>query len=45
MHDAPVLHGADWNVSSTVHFTGWPGASHPCIDPFPDDPELLTHIR
>jgi peptide/nickel transport system substrate-binding protein len=38
--DAPVLYGADWNVYSTAHYTGWPSASNPYMDPSPDDPEL-----
>jgi peptide/nickel transport system substrate-binding protein len=37
---APVLYGADWNVYSTAHYTGWPSASNPYMDPSPDDPEL-----
>ena len=37
---APVLYGADWNVYSTLHYTGWPSASNPYMDPSPDDPEL-----
>jgi peptide/nickel transport system substrate-binding protein len=38
--DTPVLYGADWNVYSTAHYTGWPSASNPYMDPSPDDPEL-----
>jgi peptide/nickel transport system substrate-binding protein len=38
--DAPVLYGADWNVYSTAHYTGWPSASNPYMDPSPNDPEL-----
>ena len=45
MHDAPVLHGADRNISSTVRFTGRPSASHPCMDPSADDLGPLTHVR
>jgi peptide/nickel transport system substrate-binding protein len=44
----PLLYGADWNVYSTAHFTGWPTASNPYINPAPNDPELpyiLTHLR
>jgi peptide/nickel transport system substrate-binding protein len=37
---APVLYGADWNVYSSAHYTGWPSASNPYMDPSPDDPEL-----
>jgi peptide/nickel transport system substrate-binding protein len=37
---APLLYGADWNVYSTAHYTGWPDASHPYMDPSPNDPEL-----
>jgi peptide/nickel transport system substrate-binding protein len=37
---APVLYGADWNVYSTAHYTNWPSASNPYMDPSPDDPEL-----
>lgn len=37
---APVLYGADWNVYSTLHYTGWPSASNPYMDPSPDDPEI-----
>ncbi len=36
----PVLYGADWNVYSTAHYTGWPSASNPYMDPSPDDPQL-----
>ncbi|MGE5286119.1 MAG: hypothetical protein ACM3ML_02740 [Micromonosporaceae bacterium] len=38
----------DWNVYSTAHFTGWPTAAGPYINPAPNDPELpyiLTHLR
>lgn len=45
---APVLYGADWNVYSTLHYTGWPSASNPYMDPSPDDPELpyiLMHLH
>jgi peptide/nickel transport system substrate-binding protein len=44
---APVLYGADWNVYSSAHYTGWPSASNPYMDPSPDDPELpyiLMHL-
>jgi ABC-type transport system substrate-binding protein len=44
----PLLYGADWNVYSTAHFTGWPTPSNPYINPAPNDPELpyiLTHLR
>lgn len=37
---APLLYGADWNVYSSAHYTGWPDASHPYMDPAPNDPEL-----
>ena len=44
---APVLFGADWNVYSTAHYTGWPSQSNPYMDPSPNDPELpyiLMHL-
>jgi peptide/nickel transport system substrate-binding protein len=37
---APLLYGADWNVYSTAHFTGWVTAKNPYMDPSPSDPEL-----
>jgi peptide/nickel transport system substrate-binding protein len=43
----PLLYGADWNVYSTTHFTGWPDGSSPYMDPSPNDPELpyiLMHL-
>ena len=46
--DAPLLYGADWNVYSTAHFTGWVTASNPYVDPSPSDPELpviLMHLK
>jgi peptide/nickel transport system substrate-binding protein len=45
---APLLYGADWNVYSSAHYTGWPDASHPYMDPSPNDPELpyiLMHLK
>ncbi len=45
---APLLYGADWNEYSTAHFTGWPTASNPYMDPSPNDPELpyiLMHLQ
>ena len=36
----PLVYGADWNVYSTAHYTGWPSASNPYMDPSPDDSEL-----
>lgn len=36
----PLLYGADWNVYSSAHYVGWPDASHPYMDPSPNDPEL-----
>jgi peptide/nickel transport system substrate-binding protein len=44
----PLLYGADWNVYSTTHFTGWPDGSTPYMDPAPNDPELpyiLMHLK
>ncbi|HVC05459.1 MAG TPA: ABC transporter substrate-binding protein [Candidatus Acidoferrales bacterium] len=44
----PLLYGADWNVYSSAHFTGWPDGSNPYMDPSPNDPELpyiLMHLR
>jgi peptide/nickel transport system substrate-binding protein len=38
--DAPLLYGADWDVYSTAHFTGWVTAKNPYMDPSPSDPEL-----
>ncbi len=37
---APLLYGADWDEYSTLHFTGFPDASNPYMDPSPNDPEL-----
>ncbi len=45
---APLLYGADWNVYSTAHFTGWVTAANPYADPSPSDPELpliLMHLK
>lgn len=45
---APLLYGADWNVYSTAHFTGWVTAANPYMDPSPNDPELpviLMHLK
>ena len=45
---APLLYGADWNVYSTAHFTGWVTAANPYMDPSPSDPELpviLMHLK
>jgi peptide/nickel transport system substrate-binding protein len=45
--EVPLLYGADWNVFSTAHFTGWPDGSSPYMDPSPNDPELpyiLMHL-
>jgi peptide/nickel transport system substrate-binding protein len=44
----PLLYGADWNVYSTTHITGWPDGSTPYMDPSPNDPELpyiLMHLK
>lgn len=44
---AVLLYGADWDVYSTAHFTGWPTAANPYVDPSPSDavlPYILTHI-
>ncbi|MGC1420461.1 MAG: ABC transporter substrate-binding protein [Acidimicrobiales bacterium] len=46
--DAPLLYGADWDVYSTAHFTGWVTPSNPYMDPSPNDPELpiiLMHLK
>jgi peptide/nickel transport system substrate-binding protein len=46
--EAPLLYGADWNVYSTAHYTGWADATHPYMDPSPNDPELpyiLMHLK
>ena len=46
--DAPLLYGADWNVYSTAHFTGWVTAANPYMDPSPSDPALpviLMHLK
>jgi peptide/nickel transport system substrate-binding protein len=37
---APLLYGAAWNVYSTAHYTGWPDATHPYMNPSPNDPQL-----
>ncbi|MBW4029864.1 MAG: ABC transporter substrate-binding protein [Acidobacteria bacterium] len=45
---APLLYGADWNIYSTAHFTGWVTAANPYMDPSPSDPELpviLMHLK
>jgi peptide/nickel transport system substrate-binding protein len=45
---APLLYGADWNVYSTSHFTGWVTAANPYMDPSPNDPGLpviLMHLK
>ena len=45
---APLLYGADWNVYSTAHFTGWVTAGNPYMDPSPSDPALpiiLMHLK
>ena len=45
---APLLYGADWNVYSTAHFTGWVSAANPYMDPSPSDPALpviLMHLK
>jgi peptide/nickel transport system substrate-binding protein len=45
---APLLYGADWNIYSTSHFTGWVTAANPYADPSPSDPELpliLMHLK
>jgi peptide/nickel transport system substrate-binding protein len=36
----PLLYGADWNVYSSAHFTGWPDGANPYMDPSPADPQL-----
>jgi peptide/nickel transport system substrate-binding protein len=46
--DAPLLYGADWDVYSTAHFTGWVTPSNPYMDPSPADPALpyiLMHLK
>jgi peptide/nickel transport system substrate-binding protein len=46
--DVPLLYGADWNIVSTVDYTGWPDQSDPYMDPSPGDPQLpyiLMHLR
>jgi peptide/nickel transport system substrate-binding protein len=46
--DAPLLYGADWDVYSTAHFTGWVTPSNQYMDPSPNDPELpyiLMHLK
>ena len=46
--DAPLLYGADWDVYSTAHFTGWVTSSNQYMDPSPSDPELpiiLMHLK
>ena len=45
---APLLYGADWNVYSTAHFTGWVTAANPYMNPSPNDPGLpviLMHLK
>jgi peptide/nickel transport system substrate-binding protein len=45
---APLLYGADWNIYSTAHFTGWVTAANPYMDPSPSDPALpviLMHLK
>ncbi len=45
---APLLYGADWNVYSTTHFTGWPDGSNAYMGPSPNDPQLpyiLMHLK
>lgn len=45
---APLLYGADWNVYSTAHFTGWVTAANPYMSPQPGDPQLpviLMHLK
>ncbi len=37
---APLLYGADWDEYSTAHFTGFPTAANPYMDPSPGDPQL-----
>jgi peptide/nickel transport system substrate-binding protein len=46
--DAPLLYGADWDVYSTAHFTGWVTPGNPYMDPSPADPALpyiLMHLK
>lgn len=38
--DAPLMYGADWDVYSSAHFTGWVTPKNPYMDPSPNDPEL-----
>ena len=38
--EAPLLYGADWNVYSSVKYTGWPNQSHPYMNPSPSDPQM-----
>lgn len=45
---APLLYGAAWNVYSSAHYTNWPDASHPYMNPSPNDPQLpyiLMHLK
>jgi peptide/nickel transport system substrate-binding protein len=45
--EVPLLYGADWNVYSTAHVTGWADGSNPYMDPSPTDPQLpyiLMHL-
>ncbi len=41
---APLLYGADWNVYSTAHFTGWVTAANPYMDPSPVGPRATHHL-
>ena len=36
----PLLYGADWNVYSSAHYTGWADQSHPYMNPSPSDPQM-----
>jgi peptide/nickel transport system substrate-binding protein len=38
--ESPLLYGADWNVFSSLKYTGWPNQSHPYMNPSPSDPQM-----
>jgi peptide/nickel transport system substrate-binding protein len=38
--ESPLLYGADWNVFSSLKYTGWPNQSHPYMNPSPTDPQM-----
>jgi peptide/nickel transport system substrate-binding protein len=37
---AILLYRADWNVYSSVAYTGWPDQSNPYMNPTPSDPQM-----